>query len=212
MKFYNLIGSAALGSRLRRLSHIITNDAKNIYELYDVNLQPHWFPVFFMLMTQNNLAVSEIAESTGLASSAVSKISKEMYDAGLVTLAKKKNDLRVTMLTLTNLGRKEATKLNPQIADVSKAINSLFLESEINLWSDLDAIEQALNRKGIHERVKSNLKKEQFSSIKINPFNESHAEAFRSLNLEWIKDYWTPEDKDFEYLDKHNETILKKKN
>ena len=208
MKFYDLIGNAALGSRLRRLSHIITSDAKKTYKLYDVNLHPHWFPVFFMLMKKDKQAISNIAKHTGLARSAVSKIAKEMKSSNLVSFSKKESDSRVTVLSLTSLGGGVVKKLNLQIIDVSKSIDNLFLESGIDLWNNLEAIEQALERKGMHERVQEVIRKKELGVIKIKTFNESYKDDFKKLNLEWIQEYWEPEIKDFEVLNNPNKSII----
>ncbi len=43
---FDKIGEMALGSRLRMLSVVVTKDAQLLYDLYDVNLKPKWFPVF----------------------------------------------------------------------------------------------------------------------------------------------------------------------
>ena len=49
MNFYNKTGKMALGSRLRRLSELITEQAGKVYSLYDIEMQPKWFPVFYAL-------------------------------------------------------------------------------------------------------------------------------------------------------------------
>lgn len=210
MKFYDLIGSAALGSRLRRLAHIITNDAKDIYALYGVSLQPHWFPVFLMLTTQEKIDISTLAEQTGLVRTAVSKIVKEMEKSNLVSTYKCKSDARVTNVSLTSLGKEEAQKLKPQIADVSDSVTNLFLESGNDFWKSLNAIEQALERKGMYERVQDTLRERELNNIKLESFSECYAEDFRELNLAWIQEHWRPEQKDFEELNNPEEAILKK--
>ena len=42
MDFYTKTGKMALGSRLRRLSEQMTEQAAGIYDLYQVDLQPKW--------------------------------------------------------------------------------------------------------------------------------------------------------------------------
>ena len=49
MEFYNKVGKKAIGSRLRGLSDLITNDAAKVYQLYDIDMQPRWWPVFYVL-------------------------------------------------------------------------------------------------------------------------------------------------------------------
>jgi len=48
----NKIGEIALGSRLRNLSDKVTEDAQLIYGLYNVDLKPKWFPVYYFFLTR----------------------------------------------------------------------------------------------------------------------------------------------------------------
>lgn len=56
MDFYDKTGKMALGSRLRRLSEQMTEQAAAIYQLYQVDLQPKWFPVFYALFETGEIA------------------------------------------------------------------------------------------------------------------------------------------------------------
>ncbi|MGN7205701.1 hypothetical protein ACTHQF_15620 [Pedobacter sp. SAFR-022] len=49
LNFYKEAGIKAIGSRLRMLTDKITDDAAAIYKLYEVDMQPKWFPVFYAL-------------------------------------------------------------------------------------------------------------------------------------------------------------------
>ncbi|ULT29228.1 hypothetical protein KUH03_40530 [Sphingobacterium sp. E70] len=46
MDIFEKTGKMALGSRLRFMASQITEEAVKIYELYDVDFSPKWFPVF----------------------------------------------------------------------------------------------------------------------------------------------------------------------
>ena len=47
MEIFNRTGKMALGSRLRLLTSKVTEDASQIYELYNIaGFSPKWFPVF----------------------------------------------------------------------------------------------------------------------------------------------------------------------
>jgi len=64
----------------------ITEDAFNVYKLYDVDLHPKWFPVFYTLSAMNEKAmtITEIASEIGHSQPSVSKIIREMSGKGLV--------------------------------------------------------------------------------------------------------------------------------
>ena len=46
------------------------------------------------------------------------------------------------------------------------------------------------------------------SAAVIVPFDQSHAPAFKALNLAWIREHWEPEPADFEVLDNPQRNIL----
>ena len=54
MSFFDQVGPMAIGSRLRRVSELITEDARRLYELYGVGLQPKWWPVFHVLSSEES--------------------------------------------------------------------------------------------------------------------------------------------------------------
>ncbi|MEM1229517.1 MAG: GNAT family N-acetyltransferase [Pseudomonadota bacterium] len=45
--------------------------------------------------------------------------------------------------------------------------------------------------------------------VRIVPYAPEHAAAFRELNLQWIREHWTPEAADFEALDDPEGKILR---
>ncbi len=84
MDFYDEIGKMALGSRLRRLSDLLTEEAAQIYALYDVDMQPKWFPVFYVLSRGEEKSITEIAQEIGHSHPSVSQIVREMAKKGYV--------------------------------------------------------------------------------------------------------------------------------
>ena len=65
MDFYQKTGKMALGSRLRRLSEQITDEAAQIYKLYSIQFQPRWFPVFYVLSHGESKTITQIAQEIG---------------------------------------------------------------------------------------------------------------------------------------------------
>src|SRR5258708_38731943 len=83
----------ALGSRLRRLSEQRTEQAAGIYDLYQVDLQPKWFPVFYALDpstggqkseegAEPGKSIMDIAREIGHTHPSVSQIVREMAAKG----------------------------------------------------------------------------------------------------------------------------------
>src|ERR1700739_4864927 len=108
MDFYTATGKMALGSRLRRLSEQMTEQAAGIYDLYQVDLQPKWFPVFYSLSHTEEKSITDIA--------------REMAAKGYVTEKKGETDGRKNFVLLSQLGREVREKMQPQLEDVTSAI------------------------------------------------------------------------------------------
>ena len=72
----------ALGSRLRRLSELLTEQAGKVYGLYDIDMQPKWFPVFYALSSGEEKSITQIAVEIGHSHPSVSTIVKEMTKKG----------------------------------------------------------------------------------------------------------------------------------
>src|SRR5688500_5460102 len=104
MDFYNRAGKMALGSRLRRLSEMMTDHATEVYGLYDVALQPKWFAVFYTLSNNEPMSITAIANYIGHSHPSVSTIVKEMIKKGLVAEVTNEADGRRNVVTLTEAG------------------------------------------------------------------------------------------------------------
>jgi hypothetical protein len=68
------VGKVAIGSRLRMLIEKVTSDATHIYSLYNIDLQPKWFPVFYVLSQGEEKTITSIAKEIGHSHPSVSKI------------------------------------------------------------------------------------------------------------------------------------------
>src|SRR5688572_17330302 len=124
MNFYDQTGKMAIGSRLRLLTDKITEDAAEIYKLYQIDLQPKWFPVFHALSQKEN-TITEIAQLIGHSHPSVSKIVAEMSKKGIVTEKKDKADGRRNLVSLSKKGKEIAEKTREQYTDVNSAIEEI---------------------------------------------------------------------------------------
>ncbi len=84
MNFYDKVGKMALGSRLRRLSELLTEQAGQVYLLYGIEMQPKWFPVYYALSDGDEKSITQIASEIGHSHPSVSTIVKEMMKQDIV--------------------------------------------------------------------------------------------------------------------------------
>ncbi|WP_428232182.1 bifunctional helix-turn-helix transcriptional regulator/GNAT family N-acetyltransferase [Flavobacterium sp.] len=210
MEFFNKVGKVALGSRLRLMTAIITDDAARIYESYGMNFMPKWFPVFYTLMEEKEITITQIAGEIGHSQPSVSKIVQEMIAAGLVEESLKSNDKRRNIVGLTPKGWEFSKELKLQLNDVEAAVDGLIAESTHNLWAALEEWEFLLEQKTLFKRVNEEKKKRESQDVQIVSFEPQYLDAFKALNIEWISTYFEMEEADYKALDNPEEYILNK--
>jgi len=210
MNFFNNIGKVALGSRLRMLTAKVTEDAANIYKLYDIDLQPKWFPVFYVLSENNEKTISEIANEIGHSQPSVSKIIREMAKKGIVIEKKANGDGRKNIVSLSALGNELTEKIKHQYTDVNLAIENVLSETTNNLWKAIEEWEYGLTQKSLLQRVKEQRKARERENVKIVDYKDEYHSTFKALNVEWISTFFKMEDADFKALDNPKAYILDK--
>src|SRR5665213_3493545 len=129
MDFYNKVGKMALGSRLRRLSELLTEQAGEVYSLYGVDIQPKWFPVFYVLLAGEEKSITQIAQEIGHSHPSVSTIVKEMIKSDVATKGSNKADGRENYVKLTEKGLAINNNMQHQLTDVNAAVETALLET-----------------------------------------------------------------------------------
>ncbi len=210
MDFYNKAGKMALGSRLRRLSEMLTDQASHVYALYDIKLQPKWFPVFYTLSEGQAMSIKDIAVQIGHSHASVSTIVKEMTKADLVKEVPGDADGRRNFVTLTRQGKLLVEKIADQYKDVNAAIEKAMSETQYNLWKAIEEWEFLLRQQDLVTRVRTEKKIRESKAVQIVPYNDRYQRDFKKLNEEWIKKFFKMEETDYKSLDHPNEYILDK--
>jgi len=200
----------AIGSRLRRLSERLTEDAAKIYGLYDVELDPKWFPVFYILSRQSEASITEIAQQIGHSHASVSQIVKEMKKAGVAVTDKSAADGRVSVVKLSDAGKQIIPKIEKQYADVTQTVENLLSESQYNLWKAIEEVESLLNEKSLFDRVRNTRKARESQQIEIIEYAPQFQDDFKRLNYAWIEKYFTLEEADHQSLHYPEQKILQK--
>lgn len=208
MRFYQLAGQMALGSRLRRLGECFGNEAKQVFSLYGTELDVRWFPVFYMLAQQDQLAITQLAEDVGQTHPAVSQVVREMQKQEIVETNKCTEDARINRVSLTAKGRKIADKVYQQSEDADEVVRELLQAAGVDLWTALQAVEDELERHSFFERMKLKRQQREQQSIRIVPFQAKYQQAFKQLNCEWIEQFFELEESDRIALDDPQSHII----
>jgi N-acetylglutamate synthase-like GNAT family acetyltransferase/DNA-binding MarR family transcriptional regulator len=207
MEFYKAAGIKSIGSRLRMLTNRITEDAAQIYKLYNIEMQPKWFPVFYALSEGNEKTITGIAQEIGHSHPSVSKIISEMTKEGLID-KKDNSDGRRSMVGLSEKGISYKEKIQDQYKDVEDAIKTLNMQAANDLWKAIEEWEFLLDQKTLLRRVTEQKKQRESNAVRIVDFQPVYAGAFKRLNKQWISSYFKMEEADHRSLDNPQEYIL----
>ena len=208
MDFYRQTGKMALGSRLRRLSERLTEDAAKIFALYEVALDPKWFPVFYVLSHKEEASITEIAQIIGHSHPSVSQIVKEMKKKGLAITDKSAEDARVSVTRLSDTGKQLIPKIEKQYLDVTQAVEDLLSETQYDLWKAIEEVEFLLTENSFFNRVQEIRKVHERPQIEIIDYSPEFYNDFKRLNYEWIEKYFKLEDTDRQSLNHPGKKIL----
>jgi len=208
--FFDTVGKLALGSRLRLLTERITDDAAAIYKLYDIDLQPKWFPVFYVLSGGAQKTITAIARDIGHSHPSVSKIIAEMVASGLVKEKKDKADGRRNLVSLTARGKNMTARIQDQYTDVQNAIEQLSATTRNDLWEAMGEWEFLLDQQTLLRRVQAQKKKREGAQVQIVDYRPEYQQAFRQLNEAWITKWFKMEEADYRALDDPQGYILNK--
>ena len=210
MDFFDKTGIMAIGSRLRMLTDMITEDASQIYRVYGMDFKAKWFPVFFLLSDGNARTITKIAEEIGHSHPSVSTIIREMSAKELVEESKDKTDGRKNIVKLSNKGKELITPMLETLDDVKTAVETISKEARHNLWKAIEEWEYLLAEKSLLNRVKDVKRDRESLDVKIVPYEACYQPIFRLLNEEWITSHWQMEVADYKALDHPKEYILDK--
>ncbi|RKO71998.1 MarR family transcriptional regulator [Sphingobacterium puteale] len=210
MELFEKTGKIALGSRLRYMASNVTDEAARLHELYQIDFAPKWFPVFFVLSEGDCKTITDIANEIGHSQPSVTKIVKEMINAGLVEDNLRSQDKRRNMVGLTKQGKALWERMRIQCIDIDHAIDGIIQEATHNLWEALAEWEFLLEQKSLLKRVQEQKKIRESKDVRVVPYQAEYRQAFKSLNEEWISTYFEMEETDHKALDNPEEYILAK--
>ena len=210
MEFFNHAGKKAIGSRVRLLAEKITSEASQIYKLYNIDMAPKWFPVFFVLSNNEAKTVTDIAREIGHSHPSVSKIVNEMAKAGYLIDKQETKDGRRNVVKLSPKGKLITERIQDQYTDVEKAVEEISVHTTHDLWKAIGEWEYLLEQKSLLRRVAELRKKREGSQFEIVSYNRKYKDDFRKLNEAWIRKYFKIEKADRLALENPKPYILDK--
>ncbi len=210
MDLFSQLGALALASRMRRLADRMSQDVVVIYKEQNIDFEPRWFTVYYLLVQKAPLSIVEVAQILGISHPCVNQIANDMIKAGLVKAQKDKTDKRKRLLVLTDKGRDLLPALQTIWDDVENALKDVIADSGLDVMGMLETMEGCLDKKEIYERFYTFRAQRERDAVRIIDFEPRYRDAFRDLNLEWISQYFVVEPEDERMLMNPEGEILDK--
>jgi DNA-binding MarR family transcriptional regulator/N-acetylglutamate synthase-like GNAT family acetyltransferase len=208
MDLLRKLGALAIASRLRRLTEWLYKDGFRIYQELSLDFEPRWFPLFYLLKESGKISVTHAAQSLGLTHPAINQIAGEMSKRGLLQSTSDKKDKRKRLLHLTQKGKKALSSLESVWRDFESAANQLLNEAGGDFLAIVERLEEALKEKGMYERITQRVKERQLRKVQIINYQPRLKKYFKSLNYEWLKEYFEVEKEDEMLLSNPHEKII----
>lgn len=211
MDIIQQLGPLALGSRLRRLTDRMTQEVVAVYQKLDIDFEPRWFPVFYVLSRQpadTPIAIVDIARLINLTHPAVNQIAADLIKHGLVEDLKCGKDGRKRLLKLTPKGEAMLPRLESIWHDMEIAAASLILDTGFDFMAAVTGLENALDQQNIERRFFNLHKTRQLDAVEILDFSPQYRHYFKTLNWAWVEKYFTVEEEDKRVLENPESEIL----
>lgn len=210
MDLIKQLGYLSLGTRFRILTDKLLQDVDKVYKNLDVDFEPRWFTVFYLVHNKGSISVTEIANHLGYTQPAITQILNILIDKGLIKSVKEKEDSRKKVITVTPKGKELFKKLEPVWQIIERSVRELFLSTGYDILSVIGKIEAEIEKKDIYSRVSEAIKEKQQDGLKIVNYQPEYKNDFRDLNYHWIKKYFKIEEPDRKVLENPEQEILAK--
>lgn len=211
MDIIQQLGPLALGSRMRRLTDRLTQDVINVYKALNIDFEPRWFPVFYVLSRQPAgvaISIVDIAKIINVTHPAVNQIAAELIKRNLVEDCKCGKDGRKRLLKLTAHGEAMLPQLEGIWHDMEIAAASLVQDTGFDFMAAIAGLENALDQQSIDSRFFEHHKARLLDAVEITDYTPEYRDYFKSLNWDWIEKYFSVEPEDELILNNPESEIL----
>jgi len=191
MLVYSLAGELILGSRFKRLSDKYLTNVSQIYKAQQIDFEPSWFSVFYILDRYGSISISDMSQLLDLTQSAISQMVSSLESKGLVKVEVHEKDRRVRIVSFTQKGRELLFSAKPLWKLIRSKMKEILNEGDNSkyLLDALEELEAAFERKPLYERVLETLRESRFLFVK---YTEIYYATLKELVFDWMFNFGAP--------------------
>ncbi|MDL2142698.1 bifunctional helix-turn-helix transcriptional regulator/GNAT family N-acetyltransferase [Flavobacterium tructae] len=144
--------SLVLGNLLQRLNENLRKEAQLFYKSQNIDFEPKWFPVVYVLSQKKAISVVELSQEIGYSHPTTISLLKELEKKELIGSAKDAKDERKRLITLTDKANEMIDQLQPLWQIMTEALIEL-TDTENNLFKAIHEVTQNLKTKNLFDRM-----------------------------------------------------------
>lgn len=151
------LGYANLDTRLKRISDKMSHSLRAMYRDLDMDTEPNWYLVLWIVNEQPNVSVMEVAARLKFTHQSVMTMTNKMINKGYLQSEKDPIDKRKTTFKLTNKAE-ENLPVFTQIWEVGKKVTLELLDQNTEIMQHLERLESNLEQASFGQRIADELK------------------------------------------------------
>jgi len=153
--YYEKLGQLILGSRLRKLSERLMLEMGNIYKSRNIEFEPGWFHIMYLLSENEKLSVTQISDILQVSHPSVIQVVGVLEKKEIVTISPDLNDKRKRIIELSDHGKDLLFQIQPFWNMIEQMMAEFLQEGEYsrNILNAVNEIENNLDAKSLSERM-----------------------------------------------------------
>lgn len=157
--FIDPLHEITLAARLKKLSDRLQQEVAQVYAALNIDFEPKWFAMLYLLYHEPSLSVVAVAKRLRLTHPAVVQFAQQMQRKKILRVQQDKIDGRKRNLSLTKKGETIYQNILPLLKDIEQANRKLLQETGYPVMEVIRKIESALDRQSMYERMQQRLQK-----------------------------------------------------
>jgi len=153
--YYEKLGQLILGSRLRKLSERLMLEMGNIYKSRNIEFEPGWFHIMFLLSENEKMSITQISEMLQVSHPSVIQVVGVLEKRDIIKISIDSNDKRKRMVELSENGVRLLKEIKPVWNEIDQMMMVFLSEGKFSpdILKAIAEIENNLDSKPLAERM-----------------------------------------------------------
>lgn len=209
MAYMEDLGRLALGSRMKRLVGHLMAQTNALYTEMGIDMDASGFTLLNVAHEKGPLNLREAQAHLGTSHADISQKANTLKKRGLIAVTEDPNDRRARTIAITDKGRDIIKQTTPLWQAIDRTIAKTLHPHEDAFFQGLMALEGKLDDGSLIREYKADMHGSAPDHIDIVDYRPEHRQAFRDINVEWLRKFFTVEPVDEELLDDPEGKILR---